>query len=176
VTELVKLAHAKWEVRWVGSGGKINVRDFGTDFAGATRLYAKAAAAGKRAPTLRCKNIQHPPPPKYADTELVPIGRRKRTKQIVYRRQTTDPPLYLVRMRKLNAQGIWWCGYCRELRRFVRKEGFRVDGIWVDDPHWACPMCGASHTLVAKYNPMAAELNIRRASGKKRRSRRRKRG
>ncbi len=167
--------HVNWEVLWITPAGKVKRVPFGHDYVRALGVYTKAVAQGKRAVTLRSKNMPFPPPLKYADVEKVPLGRSKRTGKIVYETRRSDPPRYLVRMMTLNRRGIWWCPYCMKLRKFAKRNGMRVQGIWVEEPHYACPMCGASHKLVRRYNPIAAQLEARR--GRRRsRSRRPRRG
>ena len=79
-------------------------------------------------------------------------------------------------MRKHNAAGWWWCPYCVKLRRFVKRAGFYVDSIWVDEPSMACPLCSANHRdfHVRKWNPIAARISARVRDPNRRRVRRRK--
>lgn len=172
--------HVNWEVRWIGARGKVNVRKFGHDYVEAVRVYTLAVQAGKRAATLRSANIGFPPPPeKYADLEKYPRGRSKRTGKIVYGVRVKEPHTYLVRMRQVNAKGLWWCPFCMKMRKFVKKPGFTYEGIFVDKVHYACPMCAVMHDdgSVRKYNPIVTMMEMRgRARKRSRRSRRRRRG
>lgn len=152
---------AKWEVMWLRRGAVVR-KDCGSDLAEALRILELVKGAGRKGATLRSKNIAFPPPAKYADTEQVPIGRSKRTRKIVYAERTIEPPQYLTTMRSLNKRGVWWCPYCMKMRRFTRVKGFELDGIWVDKVQYVCPLCGVSHGLVRRFNPLAAEIDMRR--------------
>lgn len=133
-------------------------------------MYELALKAGKQAATLHADNVGFPPPDKYADHEKILLGRRKGTKTKVYRIQLIQPLQYQVRMRALNHRGIWWCPYCRKMRHFVYRKGFRVDGIWVPDEHHACPLCSITHRdgHVRKYNPIAQQMPMHTRKGRKR--------
>lgn len=150
-------ARARWEVLWV-KDGRVVRKPVGHDLAEGLRIYTLATTAGRRAVTLRCTNMQFPPPDKYADREDVVVernGKRYRGKRLI------EPRQYLVRMGELNVRGVWWCGYCMQMRRFVKRSGFYVDGVWNADEHLACPICGASHRIVGRYNPMSLRIEMR---------------
>lgn len=145
---------ARWQVLWIGKG-KVQSKDFDHDLAGALELYEKVKAAGRSGATLRCCNMGFPPPVKYADREEVIVlrgGRKFKGQQIIV------PHVYRERMHGVNVKGAWWCPYCIKLRRFKRREGFELEGIWIDEPAMVCPMCNISHrdASVSKYNPLAA--------------------
>ena len=59
---------ARWQVVWITDAGKVVRADFGDDFHEAMVIYTKAVRAGKRAATLRCKNLHFPPPVKLRPT------------------------------------------------------------------------------------------------------------
>lgn len=167
---------ARWEVIWVHPKKPELVRKpFEHDLQGAIDLYTRLKLAKRRGVTLRCMNMGFPPPDDLADREVVTIrhpttGRKVRGKRIM------EPRQYLVRMGKLNARGIWWCPYCRQKRRFVKRRGFRVNGIWVGEEQLCCPVCKASDRdwHVRRYNPLATNLEMRggRVSDPNRKSRR----
>jgi hypothetical protein len=162
-------------VIWISNGERKRVR-CGEDFMKAQSVFAKAVAQGKRAATLHADNVGFPPPAQYADVEKIPIGRSRRTKQVVYELRTIEPHSFLVRMRKLNAKGIWWCPYCCKMRRFKLRKYSKVEGIKFEDPRYCCPLCEISHRdmHVRKYNPLAQELAIR-MGGRRRRDKSRRR-
>lgn len=147
---------ARWQVIWRGDNGKFVRQDFEADLASALELYGKALKVGKDLLTLRCCNAGFAPPAKYHDTgyEIVVASNGKRYKKKV----TLDPPEYKVIMGGLNARGIWWCPYCLQMRRFVRRHFYKLDGIRVNEPSMNCPVCNVSHRdgNVSKYNPIAA--------------------
>lgn len=140
--------NARWSVMWVAKG-KIHEKKVGTDFTEALRLYGMLIRGGRKAPTLRCTNVGFAPPPK--------------TRKL---------------MRAYNLKGAWWCPYCIKLRKFTKIKGYRLDGVWVDDVHFSCPMCKISHrdSHVHRHNPLAQTLAYRkRTRGKRTNGRRRKR-
>jgi hypothetical protein len=165
--------YAHWAVFWSKPDGRIGrfVPDPKTDLVEAQRIYDKLRDAGRKNVTLVTLNTGYPPPDKYADHEKVLIGRRKRDGVKVYRPQRVEPRQYQVRMKSLNRRGVWWCPRCRKLRRFVRKKGFRLDGIWVPDEHHACPMCTITHRdgHVRRYNPITQVIPTHTRKGRKRR-------
>lgn len=156
-----------WEVLWLKNGRR-HRKDFGHDFAGAEMLERKLLVAGRKDVTLRCKNYGFPPPQKYQPREVIVRRGRKRVRGI-------NRP-----MKGLNQRGIFWCPYCRKMRRFKTVSGFRVDGIKVEEKRHVCPVCriNVSDHHVKKHNPMAVriEWDLRGRSGKKKGRRRRRRG
>lgn len=146
------LFQAKWEVLWVTTkGGKrIVSMDFDDDFVAALELYLKAKQAEKPLATLRCKNVGFPPPEKCEG-----------------------------KMAGYNKQGVWWCPYCMQLRRFEKRGWTEVDDTpFSSEPTYFCPICDISQYdgHVIRYNPLARKLqNARRTRGRKRSGRRRKR-
>jgi glutaredoxin len=154
---------------WIGANGKRQRKDFGPDLMSAVDAYSLLKAHKRKDVTLRCKNMTFAPPDKYADREEVIVfrnGKRFKGKKI------TEPRRYRVRMFALNRRGIWWCPYCQRMRRFVKREG--------DYPALACPVCGATHRLVSRFNPMAEYVTVRvqdpnRASTQRSQRRRRSR-
>lgn len=153
--------------------GRLVCKKLGTDFSEATRIYVLATTAGKKAVTLICANIGFPPPDKYADHQKVLVGRRKSTGAKVYRMELIEPRQYQVRMMKVNKnKDLWWCPYCRKLRRFVRKKGRYIEPehIWLEEDHYACPMCKVSHKdgRVKRYNPIVGLLAFKTSKTSKR--------
>ena len=151
----------RWEVLWIAKG-KLIRKPFEHDLMGAVELYTKLVRAERKGATLRSCNMGFPPPDKYADrAEVIVIrnGRKFKAKQMIV------PRVYHERMHGINVKGAWWCPYCMKMRRFERREGFELEGIWVDEPGMACPVCKISHrdASVSKYNPLAARYqNMRR--------------
>lgn len=164
---------ARWEVLWIAHG-KIQRKKTGYDLAEAMRIRDLVKAAGRSGVTLRCCNMGFPPPEKLqARTITFDAPKLVRGKRVMSVR--------LNPMRKRNAQGVWWCPYCMQLRRFVKRKGFTVDGIHVPEPGMHCPMCNISHRdwHVQRWNPIAARITARVADpnrrAKRQRARRRQR-
>jgi hypothetical protein len=177
-------SHARYKVCWVATkkakvrlkkGGTKTVkkpviieRDFGNDVDGAYALLTRAEAAGKKMATVVCTNVGFPPPEKYADYQVKKVRKKKNgrkvTKEVVW--VTVRP------MKKVNAAGLTWCPYCRKFRKFQLQDGFRIDGHYVPEKGWHCPICGISHRnhLVRKYNPRM-EIEFIKFSTPTRRSR-----
>jgi hypothetical protein len=141
--EQVILTRATWEVRWVVEK-RVVVVDFGDDLAEALRIYTKALVSGRKAVTLRSKNVGFAPPQR-----LRPYTRKPKRK--------TEEGVRVTPLNEYNLRGWWWCPYCMQLRKFVLRSGFHIGGIWVPEPGYHCPMCGISHrdNSVAKWNPHA---------------------
>jgi rubrerythrin len=161
-TPLAMGDHLRWEVRWVKKddreGYRIVCIDCEDDLDEAIRIYVKAKSAGKKMATLRCRNSGFPPP-----QELRPYTKRK--SRIVTRRRKKVKEYYLAvfnPMRKQNNKGIYWCPYCRELRRFQTQNGFLIQGVFVPEPGLHCPICGTSHRdyHVRRWNPLAARTYL----------------
>lgn len=154
-------SRVRWEVLWVNPKTKrVERKQFGADHSGAVKLYVRVKSAGRKGATLRSMNMGFPPPDVYADREEVIVtvgGKRKKAKRMVL------PRTYLVRMAELNLRGIWWCPYCCELRKFVYRKGFKLDGRFVPQAGMCCPMCHVSQTNwhVKHYNPAAATMEYR---------------
>jgi rubrerythrin len=146
---------ARWEVLWIKDRRVIR-KDCGDDLSEATRVYTLAIQAGKTAATLRCRNMGFPPPEKLRAREVV----FDRPRLINGEKRTS---VRLNPMKKRNAEGIWWCPYCCKLRKFVKRRGYYVGEVWVDDDHLCCPLCGITHRdhHVRKYNPIAATMEFR---------------
>lgn len=151
MTNAAALDNARWEALWV-AGGKVIRKDCGTDLAEAVRIYTLAVQAGKRAATLRCKNVAFPPPDKYYRR---PVRRKEKVNG-----RTVIVTDYVSVMNEVNRKGAFWCPYCMQLRKFVRRKGFEVSGVWVSEPHYACPICGVTHTnfAVKRFNPVASRM------------------
>lgn len=146
--------NAKWEVMWVAVKKKekrIVAIDFDDDFVSALQLYEKARKGKKPLATLRCRNVGFPLPEKHQGRILA-----------------------------LNKEGVWWCPFCMQLRRFEKRGWAECDGeIFPSDPAYYCPMCDISHHNghVIRFNPIAQMLKIRQAKGGRRsRGKRRRRG
>jgi hypothetical protein len=165
--------YANWAVYWTKPDGSRGVfkPDPKTNLVEAQRVYDLLRDNGRKHVTLVCLNVGYPPPDKYADHEKVLLGRRKGTKTKVYKLQLVEPRQYQVRMLRVNHKGVWWCPRCRKLRRFVKRKGFRVEGIWVPDEHHACPMCDINHRdgHVRRYNPITQVIPMHTRKGRKRR-------
>lgn len=163
---------ARWEVLWV-SKGKIHRKDCEHDLTEAIRVYN--LVKGKRpGATLRCKNMGHPPPEyllprqvKYKAREELPRPKiiRRGGKRYRQTHEVITKVGLLVPMKKKNAAGIWWCPYCRELRRFAKRKTVKVDAgngqmIKIGSPGMYCPLCGTSHRdhNVRKWNPIAIKI------------------
>lgn len=167
----VSLARAKWSVLWM-KNGEVIWTDFGSDYHRALEIYTKAVQAGKKAATLRCNNVGHPPPTKITEAQAWKIVKRKGKK---YKQRVT-----VNRMEELNRKGWWWCPYCIKLRQFERQDGFvDDDGQYVPQDGMYCGMCGISNydRNVWWHNPHAQLMEFRkrqrgkRSSGSKRRRR-----
>lgn len=186
----------RWSVMWVvKKKGKLYIieKTFENDLSSAMELYDKAKRAGKRMVTLRSMNVGFPPPerlrPRYEQrkvdtgkTKLVKKGGKTRRKRIV---RTVE--VEVVPMSELNLKGVWWCPYCRELRRFEHWDGVKTDGSFFKGirdskptfmlhPGMYCPMCGINQndSHVRRWNPQAALLEFRINTSKRRRGGRRK--
>jgi hypothetical protein len=164
---------AKWEVLWI-KDRKIHRKDCGTDLTEGIRLYMMLK--GKRSGvTLRCKNFGSPPPLRlqsrivqYKVLERLDRPRIVRRNGKRYRKthETVIKRGLYVPMKKKNRDGIWWCPYCRELRRFVKKKYIEVEltpggrTTQIHEPGMYCPMCGVSHRdhSVRKWNPIAVKV------------------
>lgn len=172
MANVASVPRARWEVIWIGNDGRRRRVKCGEDLQAAVTLHAKGVVQGKKGVTLRCCNVAFAPPEKYADRVRVPLGRSKRTRQIVYKKVVIEPHQFQTRMGAMNARGIWWCPYCAKMRRFVKRSGFRSAGVWNDNPHYACPMCDISNNdgQVRRYNPVARTMEFRqgRRRGKRR--------
>lgn len=153
---------ARWEVLWI-KDRRIIRKDFGTDLQGAVDLYARVSGK-RRGVTLRCRNMGFPPPDRLADREEVIVrhnGRRVKGKRII------EPKRYVETMDALNRRGVWWCPYCRQLRRFVRRNGYHFEGHWIERAGMHCPMCGVSQSdfHVRRYNPITLMIEMRGTAG-----------
>ncbi len=144
---------ARWAVMWVAVNGRRRVirKDFKDDLASATELYLKAHDAGKPYATLACVNMGFPPPMELRPHTVWKRGRNKRTRKIETVKVLVRP------LRELNMEGKLWCPYCRQIRKFVLRKRFELDGIVVDDPRYICPICKISNRdhHVRYWNPTA---------------------
>lgn len=166
-----------WSVLWfVPKTDTIIRHRYGADLGEAVRVYSLVKRAGRVNATLRCDNIGFPPPkkwqPHYVRVPKIVEGTRGK-KRRVYETQHRVP------MNKANRAGIYWCPYCREMRRFQLQNGFHSEGQWCPDPDprggLYCPMCGISHRdfHVRRWNPIAdrhylTKKSTRRSSGSNR--------
>jgi hypothetical protein len=157
--QFISGSSAQWAVHWiVVKKGRKKVIDYdcGTNLDEAIRVYGLAKKAEKPFATLRCKNVGFPPPEKYQVHEklkkrwVTKGGRKKIDRYYV----TVDPML------TVNERGIWWCPYCRELRKFLKQSGFNLETIYIPEGGKYCPICGTSHRdyWVRKYNPAARAM------------------
>lgn len=161
--------HIHWEIRWVipdkEQGYRIGVKDCGHDLGEALRIYTKLKAAGRRMVTLKSCNAGFPPPEKYQPgwikrKKTVEIGKGKRRRKA---KRWVD--VHVTPMRKLNRKGIFWCPYCRELRKFQSQSGTYAEAVpgkltFLPYEGLYCPICGISHRdyHVRKWNPICARL------------------
>lgn len=182
-------AHTRWAVLWVvqkpkkvklkKGGYRVEKRpvviekDFEQDLNGAIELYTKVKTAGRDFPTLLSRNVGFPPPKKFMPYQVTKMRKQGRKKVPV---QVTITPMAVV-----NRRGLIWCPYCREFRKFQLQDGFRVEGKYVPDRGWHCPICAISHrnVHVRRWNPQMVEeyyklemQPIRRRSATTRRTRR----
>lgn len=186
--------NARWEVIWWNRKKKhFSVMPFGNDLAGAEALYAKVAAAGKPFATLRSCNVGFPPPEKYrpyvkqmVKKERVRVRRKGRH---VTRIKRTIVDVDVTPMIEVNLKGVWWCPYCRQMRKFRKQDGMtltdRGHEYYLDGAVFCCPVCRISHMNhhVRKWNPTAQKMpfrqikrtRARRSNGRATRRRTRKR-
>jgi len=176
------LYRAKWEVMWVRDG-KIQRKDCGDDIVEAMRIRDLALDGGRKAVTLRCKNFGFPPPDHLRPQEVlvnVPLNPPKIVRRggKRYRKTHEKKRMLKVPLKKLNAEGIWWCPYCMKLRRFKKTNSFVLDGIRVQETRHVCPMCGISHRdhHVRRWNPVAQRLFYELEEAPRRRASRTKEG
>ena len=160
---------ARWRVAWVVKRkGEIVVieKDFEHDLNAAIELYVKAKRAGKHMATLVCCNVGFPPPER-----LQPHHKKVYEKKRVGKKMKKVGRLVAINpIHNLNLKGIWYCPYCRELRRFEKQDGFEVSQVLVAVEGLHCQICGASHRdgHVRKWNPVARSVTFkqtRRTSG-----------
>jgi hypothetical protein len=167
---------ARWAVAWVRRG-KVLRKNFGPDFSDALALYEKLLRAERKGVTLICANMEFPPPLRLQPHEEMKV----KVKTVRGKRRRVKTPVYVIPMRHLNAKGIWWCPLCIKLRRFEKTPGSYVEGIWMPEEAWRCPICRIPHTYhgVRRWNPLAqriaAEQPRRRAPRNPTTSRRRRR-
>lgn len=175
---------ARWEVIfWNRKKKQFSTFEFDNDLASAEALYAKAVAAGKPFATLRCCNVGFPPPTKFRPRTVKKVKREK----VRGRVRKTIVEVDIEPMSAVNMKGVWWCPYCRQMRKFRDQDGFTYTyankDYWVDAKGMYCPVCEISHTNhhVRKWNPHAARMSYRpqkrtrtRRASVKRATRRRK--
>jgi hypothetical protein len=155
---------AKWQVLWV-KDRQVYHKDFNTDLMEAMRVYHLLKEAGRKGVTLRCKNFGFPPPAKYLPHEKK-MKRRLDPPRIIKRgrkryRQNYEVVTVIINpMKERNKQGIWWCPYCQQFRRFVKQYEMKVDHVRVPDVALVCPMCRTPHRdmNVRKWNPIATQV------------------
>lgn len=185
--EFITGAVARWEVIWWSRKKKMFiVKVFGNDLAGAEALYMVVARANAPLATLRCCNVGWPPPEKYrpyTKTMAKRVRVRGKVKKVPVEVEVTP-------MTEVNLKGVWWCPYCRKMRKFKELDGMMYTDpggheYYLDGKIWACPVCQITHTNhhVRKWNPHAQRMpfrkikatRVRRSNGSnRRRTRRRK--
>lgn len=155
---------ANWEVLWIRDG-KIQRKDCGHDLFEAIRVRDLVKEAGRKGVTLRCKNFGFAPPAKLQPHEVtvkVPLTNPKIVKRNGkrYRKTHELKRMLKIPLKQKNAEGIWWCCYCMQLRRFKKSTSFVIDGITVRETRHVCPMCGISHRdiYIRRWNPVASRL------------------
>ena len=173
-------ASARWSVHWVVPSGdtyRIVEIDCEDNLNEAIRIYTKAKESGKRFATLRSRNVAFPPDEKYR-----PYYAQVRDKRWVKgRRQkgiTKYKTVHKVPMRTLNRKGVFWCPYCREMRKFQEQGAFMFEGIAVEAPGLYCPICGISHRdwHVRNWNPVCHRIYLDETRSRRGRGRRSRRG
>jgi hypothetical protein len=174
MTEWITGAIARWEVIWWNKKKKrFTVMEFGNDLASAEDLYARVLGAEKPFATLRCTNVGFPPPEKYRP--FIRKERQERGTKIVKRRgkrvrvkiiKTVE--VEVTPMAEVNLKGVWWCPYCRKMRKFRRQDGMTYSDssgdYYLDGVVWCCPVCSITHTNhhVRKWNPAAQKMPFRK--------------
>jgi hypothetical protein len=165
---------ARWRVAWVvkkkGKPPYVIEKDFEQDLNAAIDLYCKAKRAGKPMATLVCCNVGFPPPEKYQ-----PYTKQVKRK---HRGRITLETIAVTPMHEVNLQGVWWCPYCRQMRRFKHQDGFEQESVFVAEEGLHCQICSSSHRdgHVRKWNPVARNVSFkqtRRSSGSRGRGSRR---
>lgn len=144
----------------------------------ALRVYTKLQSSGRKFVTLRSCNVGFPPPEKYQPGYIMVKNPKWKPKQRGKKREKKFIEKRVVPMNKLNRRGIFWCPYCREMRKFQTQGGFFLDSAFVPDERGLyCPIDGTSYRdyHVRKWNPVAeikwaADQGKRKARGKKRKS------
>jgi hypothetical protein len=181
VEVLASGGHIRWAVLWVvpdGSSYRIIRKDFDGDLDAAIELYTKAKRGGKRLVTLMSPNVAFPPPEKYRPYTRRTVEVREvkvmRNGKYVTRKQKTLTPKYIDPMLNLNRKGIFWCPYCREMRKFQQQAGFQNEyGTFMEAPGLYCPLCGVSHRLmpVRQWNPHCSRLYAANSTTRRTKSR-----
>jgi hypothetical protein len=168
------LDRARWEVLWI-AGGTLKRKGFGSDFASALQFYTIATrrdAGATEYPaidtsarvTLRCCNMGHPPAERYRPQTVKVARKGARTVKLKADQKAPkgwqEGTVILTPMKKLNAEGKWWCAYCLRILPFQLKKGFHYEGRWIDNRHMACPLCGVTHRdhHIKKWNPVAQRI------------------
>lgn len=154
--------HIHWEVRWVtvkNGDYQIHVKDCGHDLTMALSIYIRVKSANRRLVTLRSCNVGFAPPEKYRDYWITKHKKEKKGSKIV----RVPYHVHKIPMKRLNAKGIFWCPYCREMRKFQEQGGFYIEGIVVPEKGMFCPICGIRETdyHVRKWNPIMEKLYYR---------------
>lgn len=178
-------ATARWEVIWWSRKGKrFIVKDFQTDLHGALSLYTRVKAARAPFATLRCCNVGFPPPVAYRPHTKTFVKKEKVKRKGKIRIRRIKVQREITPMDEVNLRGIWWCPYCREMRRFRMQEGAMYrDGkyeYFIRGKGMYCPVCEISHidSHVRRWNPEAQRLPFKlkqtRRSSRSARSKRRR--
>jgi hypothetical protein len=170
--------HIRWAVLWVvphESSYRIIRKEFDNDLDGAIELYMKAKKGGKRLATLMSPNVAFPPPEKYrpytrrtVEVREVRVIRQGEPKKVKRKTLVTKD---IVPMQGLNRKGIFWCPYCREMRKFQMQSGFQTtEGTFMEAPGLYCPLCGISHRVmpVRLWNPHCSRLYASQTSATRR--------
>jgi hypothetical protein len=163
---------ARWEVIWWSKKGKkFIVKEFENDLVSAEQLYSRITALGAPFATLRCCNVGFAPPTQYrpyikrmVKKEKVRRNGRLRTKKTIVEIEVTP-------MVEMNLKGIWWCPYCRKMRKFRKQDGMTYSDssgdYYLDGAVYVDPVCGITHTNhhVRKWNPTAQKMPFRKIKG-----------
>lgn len=164
----------KWSVLWYNPDKDTIKRiPCGNDLNEAIRVFS--LAKGKREMvTLRCDNYGWPPPKKYQPHSVYVVTQEKyQTPRGKWKYREKRVARAVVPLEKANRKGIYWCPYCREMRRFQLQHKFYIDGRMVPDPDRRgglyCPMCGVSHRdfHVRRWNPLADRHYLTGSTGRR---------
>lgn len=157
-------ANARWEVIWWSRKGKrFIVKEFGDDLASAEDLYLRVRSLGAPFVTLRCCNVGFPPPEKYRPY-IKKMVRKERVRRKIKR---TIVEIEVIPMIEVNLKGVWWCPYCRQMRKFRRLDGMTYEdqsgSYYLKGVVYSCPVCRITHTNhhVRKWNPQAQKMPFR---------------
>lgn len=168
MTEWITGDVARWEVIWWSKKGKrFIVKVFGNDLAQAEDLYAKVLMARKPFATLRCCNVGFPPPEQYRPYVKKMVKKERVKRSGKYRIKKTIVEVDVTPMEEVNLKGVWWCPYCRKMRKFRKESGVTyrdaTGDYFLEGGVYQCPVCEITHMNhhVRKWNPHAQKMPYR---------------